>query len=327
MHYTDRIYGTFNIDEPVIEDLILSKPLQRLKEVNQYGASFYRFPHLSTTRFEHSVGVYYILYRLGAPVLEQIAGLLHDAPHTAFSHVSDIVFEDASQTFHEKFHERIIFESEIPQVLKKNSFSVWSLLNKKNFRLAERDLPDLCADRIDYFFRDCVTDKQLSLDDAKKMLDDMTVFEGDVAFRTEATAHQFAVTYRGANEKLWAHPLQSALYYLLASAMKLALEEGIITFNDLFTTDKEVYEKMMNSGNEEIMKYLHDMEHIVIEENAEQYDYHITPKIRLVDPYVLVADGDVQKKIRLSILDETVRKSNEAFMQRMQNGYFVKVLS
>lgn len=322
MEYTDRIYGIITIKEPVIEDLILSKPMQRLKNVNQYGASFYRFPHLSTTRFEHSVGVYYVLHKLGAPVLEQIVGLLHDAPHTAFSHVSDNVFGDASQTFHERFHEKIIFESEIPKILKKHGFSVWDVFNKKAFRLAERDLPDLCADRIDYFFRDCVTDKQVELPDARAMLDDMTVVDGDVVFRTQQLAKLFAVKYREANEKLWANPLQSALYYLLASAMKLALEEGVITFDDLFTTDQEVYGKLRKSGVKEIEKYLYDMEHIVIQENNTEYDYHVKTKIRVVDP-LLVVEG---KKQRLSSVDEEFHRTNKEFSEKMAKGYFVKIM-
>ncbi len=327
MEYTDRIFGAFSIDEPVIEELINSQPLQRLKKVNQYGASFYRFPHLSTTRFEHSVGVYYVLRRLGASVLEQVAGLLHDAPHTAFSHVSDVVFGDASQTFHDKFHEKIIFESEIPKIMKRHGLSVWKLLEKKSFRLAERELPDLCADRIDYFFRDCVTDKQLDLLEARKMMDEMTVFDGDIVFRSQELAKQFATTYRGANEKLWAHPLQSALYYLLASAMKVSLEEGILTFNDLFTTDKLVYDKMKKSGNGEVIKFLEDMENLEIREDDKDYDYHVLAKIRLVDPYVLVGDGGQKKKSRLSELDPAVAESNAQFMERASKGHYVKVLS
>lgn len=322
MDYTDRIYGSFGIDEPVIEELIQSRPLQRLKEINQYGASFYRFPHLTTTRFEHSVGVYYILQRLGATVIEQIAGLLHDAPHTAFSHVSDLVFEDASQTFHEKYHAKIIFESEIPRILKKHGLSVWKLLNKSTFRLAERELPDLCADRIDYFFRDCVTDKQLDLVDARKILDDMSVFEHDIVFGSEEMAKQFAVTYRGANDKLWANPLQSALYYLLASAMKLSLEEGVITFDDIFTTDELVYNKMKQSNNAEVLRYLDDMDHIEIIEDAENYNYHVTPKVRVVDPLVLME----ARKVRLSDLDAGFKESNEQFIQRLKRGYYIKVV-
>lgn len=323
MEYHDPIYGQFSIDEPVVQELILSKPLQRLKDVNQYGASFYRFPHLTTTRFEHSVGVYYILRRLGAPVLEQVAGLLHDAPHTAFSHVSDLVFEDASQTFHEKFHEKIIFESEIPRIMKKHGLSVWKLFNKKAFHLAERDLPDLCADRIDYFFRDCVTDKQISLDTARRILDDMSVVEGEIVFQHSEQAKEFAVAYGEANQKLWANPLQSALYYLLASAMKVALEEGVITFDDLFTTDQFVYDKMKQSGNAEILKYLYDMEHVVVKEDDKDYDYHIKTKIRVVDPWVIV--GGVKK--RLSEVDEEIQERNQQIKSTMSNGYFIKIVN
>lgn len=324
MEYTDRIFGTFSIDEPVIEELILSKPLQRLKDVNQYGASFYRFPHLSTTRFEHSVGVYYVLRRLGAPVIEQIVGLLHDAPHTAFSHVSDIVFGDASQTFHEKFHEKIIFESEIPRIMKKHGLSVWDLLNKKNFRLAERDLPDLCADRIDYCFRDCVTDKQLDLVTARKMMDDMTVVKGEIAFQTQELAEAYTIVYREANDKLWANPLQDALYYLLASAMKLSLEEGVLSFQDLFTTDQEVHAKMRASGNPQILKYLHDMDHVEVKEDATDYDYHIVPKVRIVDPWVVQSDGALR---RISALNQAIRSGNEQYAEKLKRGYFVKVLN
>lgn len=327
MEYTDRIYGAFTIDEPVIAELIMTKPLQRLKDVNQYGASFYRFPHLSTNRFEHSVGVYYILRRLGATLPEQIAGLLHDAPHTAFSHVSDIVFADASQTFHENYHAKVIFESEIPRVLKKHGLSVWKLLNKDAFRLAERELPDLCGDRIDYFFRDCVTDNQLDLLDARNMLDDLGVADGDIVFHSQDLALEFAKTFRGANEKLWANPLQSALYYLLASAVKLSLEEGVLEFDALFTTDQEVYNKMKASNHPKILKYLDDMEHIVVKEDAQDYDYHFTPKIRIVDPYVLVTDGGVQRKRRLSEIDSEFKQSNEETMVRLSKGCYVKVVS
>jgi uncharacterized protein len=326
MEYTDRIYGTFTIDDPVIVELIESAPLQRLKEINQYGASFYRFPHLTTTRFEHSVGVYYILRKLGAPTLEQISGLLHDAPHTAFSHVSDIVFEDAAQAFHDRFHEKILFGSEIPRILKLHGFSVWKLLNKSNFHLAETDLPDLCADRIDYFFRDCVTDKQLDLRDARAMLEDMTTHEGEIVFNTQSLAKQFAMTYRAANEKLWANPLQSALYYLLSSAMKVALEDGVLTFEDLFTTDQEVAAKMRASNNPEILKYLNDMDHITVEEDARDYDYHIRPKIRLVDPFVLVEKDGATTHERLSELDPTVKESNDAFIAQKSKGYFMRVV-
>ncbi|OGY87067.1 MAG: hypothetical protein A2233_03900 [Candidatus Kerfeldbacteria bacterium RIFOXYA2_FULL_38_24] len=325
MQYQDKIYGQFKINDAVIIELIKSEPMQRLKKINQYGASFYRFPHLTTTRFEHSVGVYYILRLLNASLEEQVAGLLHDVPHTAFSHVADNVFEDASQTFHEQFQEKVIFESNIPQILKKHDLSVWNLFKKSSFHLAERDLPDLCADRVDYFFRDCVTDKQLDLLDARKILEDMTIFDGDIVFKNKEYAVQFAQTFRNANEKLWANPLQSALYYLLAAAMKAALEDGVISFDDLFTTDKEVYDRMKASGNQEILRFLDDMDHVVVEENAKDFDYHVMPKARVVDPYILVQKDKAQQKVRLSSVDEKLKTKNQEIVERFKKGYYIKI--
>jgi len=211
--------------------------------------------------------------------------------------------------------------------MKRHGLSVWRLLEKKSFRLAERDLPDLCADRIDYFFRDCVTDKQLDLLLARRMMDDMIVFDGDVAFQDRDLAKKFAITYREANEKLWANPLQSGLYYLLASAMKVSLEEAIISFDDLFTTDKEVYEKMKKSGHAEVLKYLHDMEHLEVREDDKDYDYHILSKIRVVDPYVLVDTEGKTEKHRISELEPALAESNARFLEKASRGHYVKVIS
>ena len=90
----DRIYGNTNIDEPILTDLISSAAIQRLKGISQYGIpqKYYSFPGFS--RFEHSLGTMLLLKKLGAGTLEQIAGLLHDVNHTAFSHLTDWVWGD-----------------------------------------------------------------------------------------------------------------------------------------------------------------------------------------------------------------------------------------
>ena len=48
--------------------------------------------------FEHSLGVYLLLRRLGADRREQVAGLLHDISHTAFSHAVDFLISSGSRT-------------------------------------------------------------------------------------------------------------------------------------------------------------------------------------------------------------------------------------
>ena len=46
-----------------------------------------------TTHFEHSLGAFILVRRLDAALDEQIAALLHDASHTAFSHVHALRYE------------------------------------------------------------------------------------------------------------------------------------------------------------------------------------------------------------------------------------------
>jgi hypothetical protein len=70
------------------------------------------------------MGVYLLLKNYGAPIEEQIAGLIHDASHSAFSHCVDYVLAAGSES--EQSHQDNVFDefvrrSEIPSILKKYS--------------------------------------------------------------------------------------------------------------------------------------------------------------------------------------------------------------
>ncbi|MFP9052094.1 HD domain-containing protein, partial [Enterococcus faecalis] len=99
MEISDIIYGQHHIDG-VLEELIKSAPVQRLKGIYQGGASFLVNRKWNVTRYEHSIGVMLLIKKLGGTIEEQIAGLLHDVSHTAFSHVVDVVFENQAEDYH-----------------------------------------------------------------------------------------------------------------------------------------------------------------------------------------------------------------------------------
>lgn len=56
MFISDVLYGEFKVD-PVVEELIVSKSVQRLKGIHQTGASYLVNKEWNVTRFDHSVGV------------------------------------------------------------------------------------------------------------------------------------------------------------------------------------------------------------------------------------------------------------------------------
>mgnify|MGYP001124669790 CR=1 FL=1 len=112
MNIIDSIYGDYLIDG-ILEELIFSNPVQRLKGIYQGGASYFVNEKWNVTRYEHSIGVMLLIKKLGGSLEEQIAGLLHDISHTAFSHVIDFVFENKDEDYHEKIYHQIIADSEI----------------------------------------------------------------------------------------------------------------------------------------------------------------------------------------------------------------------
>ena len=99
----DIIHGFIEIDELALS--IIDKPeFQRLKNIKQLGVVHHVFPSATHTRFEHSLGVYYLAGELLVNLknnqpeinlskreiqLVKIAGLCHDLGHGPFSHLID----------------------------------------------------------------------------------------------------------------------------------------------------------------------------------------------------------------------------------------------
>jgi HD superfamily phosphohydrolase len=61
LKYNDRVYGQIKIEEPIIIELIKTRALQRLKGVDQAGYFEPYFPGSRHSRFEHSLGDWWLL--------------------------------------------------------------------------------------------------------------------------------------------------------------------------------------------------------------------------------------------------------------------------
>ena len=133
----------------------------------------------------------------------------------------------------------------------------------------------------------------------------------------------FAEKYIEANKLLWCNPYQVALFKLISDTLKLGLSEGIITQEDIFTTDNEVLTKLKNSDNKEIDEKLNTIFNLKIIEDKNNYDYHLKSKIRCVDPKVLIND----KLSRLSETDVSYKKLMNDFINKTSKGFFIKVIN
>src|SRR3989344_2443568 len=251
----DGVYGEFEISEPVLLELIASPSIQRLKGISQMGMpqEYWHTPVFS--RYEHSIGVMLILRKLNASINEQIAGLLHDVSHTAFSHVADWVFGDPTKEDHQdNIFEEFVLKSEIPGILEKNNISTKEILDFSNFPLLEQELPELCADRIDYTLRELNAIGKEAL--ARELAGDLISFNSRIVFKSKELAESFANSFISRNNQHWAAPESRLRYYLLSDILKEAMLKEIISKEDFGKTDQEVLSAITLSKDASLLEKL-----------------------------------------------------------------------
>ncbi|GAB3342939.1 HD domain-containing protein [Larkinella ripae] len=246
MVINDKLYGSFEV-QPVIEALVRSKPFQRLKSVHQGGAIFLVDPELNHTRFEHSLGVYYLVSRFGGSVEEQIAALLHDVSHTAFSHVTDYVFENADEDYHESIFDELINQSEIPAILERYGFTP-SILADDSYTLLELPLPDLCADRLDYTLRDLFYFNRISADEIHSFLASLLAYEHKFVVNSLEMANWITRQYEILNADYFRKKEHVYANTRFAEVLRLALTNHKITPNDLLGDDAQLIAKLRSDA-------------------------------------------------------------------------------
>lgn len=320
MILNDRVYGKIVITDPLIIELIASSPMQRLKKINQSGAPVFLDPSRDITRFEHSIGVWYLLNKFKASRKEQVAGLLHDTPHTAFSHVADVVFPNKGHAFHEQFTEKIILNSEIPSILKKDRISVKDILNKEKFHLLDAELPELSADRIDYFLRDTRPDLLFPDSLVDTFLDGLFVKNGLFYFKDRSLASLYAILFLNAGRLLWLDPSSHGSFYLLAGALKRAIALKKITLEDFFGTDEELYKKLKTITDPKIKKLLARLNPSTrfIYTSKTKAEFSGPNKPRVVDPFVKTPGGLVR-------ISEIIPRLKELFDHYKETYKFLAV--
>jgi uncharacterized protein len=321
--YNQEVYGNTAF-EPVVLEIINSQSMQRLKEIQQHGPDVWVWKNLVMTRFDHSLGVFLLLQKLGAPLEERIAGLLHDAAHCAFSHVVDFVFNvQLSADFHETEAEAFLRKSDLPEILEKYGYSFSKLTQPENFSLLERPLPDLCADRIDYLLRDAFHFGIFDMNQVRFLLSALVVKKNEIVFDSQEAALLFGEKYLETNRTIYSSP--GAIFYhtMLADAIRIALDKKILSQEDLFTTDNGVKKKLVSSGNQEILKKISFISEKtkLIKSDKNDCDYHLKVKTRTVDPKILTG-GTLR---RLSEIDSDYRKIIAEAENSQKEGHFIKV--
>jgi HD superfamily phosphohydrolase len=171
----DPIHGFISISF-LAQQIIDTYEFQRMRDIKQLGATYFVFPSATHTRFEHSIGVYYLCdcilneIKKNQPTLKinkklieliKIAGLIHDIGQGPFSHLYDNYIVD---TKHEERSKTIFKKMVLKYKLQLSPDDVLficdcieppeSKKNKWYFQIVSNKVNHIDVDKIDYILRD-----------------------------------------------------------------------------------------------------------------------------------------------------------------------------
>jgi HD superfamily phosphohydrolase len=324
------IFGDIDSSDPILHNLLASQTMERLKDIDQGGPCVH-FGHAPTfLRFDHCVGVWALLKRFDASLPEQVAGLLHDASHTAFSHVADTFFnggETGEHSYQDSIHLKYLSSQEdVMAIFLQYSFS----LDDANsdlplYNRLEQPLPDICADRLEYNLHTAILYGKLSGAEVNEILQHVK-FEGEHWYFTDiGAALRFSSLPLDFNQTVWGVPWNMVLYDYFVDLLKKAIAINVIALEDFRNgLDSQIMEKLRQSENVDIKASLKLCENVkssfdIIEEEAP-FDKKYLPKFRGIDPWVM-SDS---KLVRLTELSPTFKEEYNAIKNWCIKGFKVK---
>jgi HD superfamily phosphohydrolase len=324
MKFDVLVYGKQKVEEPLAVSIINNPAMQRLKGIMQAGYYDFTKPVVNSSRFDHSLGVFLLLRKLGAPFEEQISGLIHDISHLTFSHLAEQVYGDfREQGYHEKFREKLLLESGITKLIEEHGLDAEYILDEHNFPLLERKAPDLCADRVDYFMRDSICWGYRTADEINDFLDKVQVAGNEIILADREAALFMGNDFMRNNWEVWGGIWAAGASHTFAKALKRGIELGAITEKDFFGVDAEVISKLVKSGDAETIRLLKSMtKRCFAEGTPEDHDFTNYAKARYVDPK-FIQGGDV---VRLSEVDEVFKQKLKEFINRYSKPFYIKLV-
>ncbi len=339
------IFGNIDLKEEIIFDAISNNALLRMKKVDQGGPGVYFNYALPFSRYDHCLGVWALIRRYGGSIEEQLVGLYHDISHTAFSHVADFIFtegEKGEHSYQDSIHLWYIENTDAIKICKKYNLPVTLLdPDNGNYKMLERSLPDMCADRIEYNLHTAYVYSILSQEEIQNILNHLhyetvtyyknneLITEKNWFFDDILHAKKFALLPIHFIKSIWNSPWSMICYKIFSAMIRYAFMKKYITKNDFhFGSDLDILNKLYDLNDPYIL-YMFDLLHNlmdnfeIITKEGEKYDFVCKGKFRGIDPLVQLKDAKLAQ--RLTELDFDFKNIYNLSKIDAQQGYKVKL--
>lgn len=325
----DTFYGPIEVQEPVLLELIDSPLFQRLKLIHQYGVAYYTTHTEEYNRYDHSIGVFTILRSKGASLEEQIAGLLHDVSHTAFSHVGDWVYnkENEEEDYQDCIHASFLEKSELGQILKKHNFTVDQVLPEGAiFPALENSLPNLCADRIDYNLQGAYFQGFISHEEALTIFNEIEFIDDRWVSGHPELMKKLAQFSLFMTQGCWGSPTNYATSRWFADAIIRGMAIGSISFEEFhFGTDQEIWNKLILHDDpiirQKMAMVMNSQDHLSLVDPSEA-DVIVKSKFRGINPWIRTDSG----YSRLTEVDPDLAEEFDQARKVIEQGWPIKII-
>jgi len=271
--------------------------LTRLKKVGYFCGMDYASKNIYSfkeyiSRYDHSLSVALLTYKLTKDKKATLAGLFHDIATPCFSHVIDYMNNDfVTQESTEEFTEKIIRnDKHILECLKKDNIALDDIVDFKKYTIVDNNRPKICADRIDGIILTGIAwTKNIDRDDIKKIVASLTVYineydEEEIGF-SDMDITKKVIEVNESIDLYCTSIHDNYMMLLLAEITKYLINNSYISYNDLYTYDEEQLLELIKSiDNSELKELFSKFENITKEEipNFE------LPKLkkRIINPLV-----------------------------------------
>ena len=281
----DPIHGYIKITKEERE-LIDSIFVQRLRRIHQLAGAYLVYPGGVHSRFEHVIGTMHVAGLIGQSVADKaglhdddiqelrIAALLHDVGHGPFSHLFEEVLAEKTDLTHEDLSQRIVSESNIGDILKRNGYQPSKIsklcVGKSSGQpfMNQVIAGGLSADMMDYLLRDTYfTGVEYGKVDIQRVIDSLDVSADGHLMLERAALYAFEALLIARYEMFKAvyfHRTVRAAELMLAHSMTLA-------DNELHLTDLSKIDKILRLTDEVVLQQLADLDpsHVRAEDGAE----------------------------------------------------------
>ena len=264
-------------NRPEFLDKYLFVPsLARLKHVGYFCGMDYASKNIydfkeRISRYDHSLTVALITWKLTKDVRATIAALFHDISTPCFSHVIDYMNKDyeKQESTEEKTEEILRNDSYLLECLRQDAISVDDIIDFKKYSIVDLDRPMLCADRLDgVILTGMYWTKNINIDDVRDIILDMRVLineynQEEIGFNNKNIAHLVLRTSELID--LYCHSKEdNYMMELLAHITKRAIDLGIIEYDDLFRLNEDEVFRLFDKssdielfGNIELFRNIH----------------------------------------------------------------------